>query len=748
MNDLRGKLWAKIVAFLLLVILLVIGIASAAATVYLYSQNAYRDDGEQIFSELTERYVWEGELTLRNLLESVLDGQMELDKYTRENVLYNMEHSMPNYLFSVQDGEGNPIISSRDLTVDMRYESHDQFSVNLRQLDPEPEKAIFDGGEVSAYEQAWDYISQLRDVNEVTWQVLVRPISSNVEGTDADGWILLAEETASDGPIDYRDWELCDGFGLDPGDYGFSGDTLYGQDLDAAGQLRLACEVTLTRSVTETITIDSYVPSVLNTGDRLAEKMDGVSLLLQVKDRLLVIAVACILLSVLLFVFLMCAAGRKAGVEGIYLYWVDKIPLDLLAAVLVGFSLLTVVIGFDWLGYSNYLTLSILAMVAVVAFVICCVVGVLCSTAARVKRGKWWKNTVIYLVLNLLWRITVKLAFGISKLTLSWKTALGWVGFCIVEFILYNLVFYSGGLFPMWLVIKILLTVFIGFLLYNMDRLKRGGEQLAAGDLETKIDTANLFGDFKRHAENLNSLGHGMQLAVEERTRSERMKTELITNVSHDIKTPLTSIVNYVDLLKKEDVQPETARTYIDVLDRQSARLKKLIEDLVEASKASTGALKVTMRPTDVSVLLNQAVGEYAERFEKANLTPVLDLPEDPVVILADGRYLWRVFDNLLGNICKYTMPGTRVYMFCVREGENAVISFKNISENMLNISSDELFERFTRGDASRHTEGSGLGLSIARSLVQLQNGTIDITVDGDLFKVTITFGLLGPEQG
>ena len=222
--------------------------------------------------------------------------------------------------------------------------------------------------------------------------------------------------------------------------------------------------------------------------------------------------------------------------------------------------------------------------------------------------------------------------------------------------------------------------------------------------------------------------------------KSEHFKSELITNVSHDIKTPLTSIVNYVDLLEKEELGNETAREYVAVLSRQSGKLKKLIDDLVEASKASAGVLPVHTERCELGVLLDQCAGEYGERLRAAALDLVVTKPETPVVILADGRHMWRILDNLLSNVLKYAMPGTRVYLSLTREGERAVVTLRNISRDPLNLSGEALMERFVRGDSSRNTEGSGLGLAIARSLAQLQGGELDLTVDGDLFKVTLRF--------
>lgn len=327
---------------------------------------------------------------------------------------------------------------------------------------------------------------------------------------------------------------------------------------------------------------------------------------------------------------------------------------------------------------------------------------------------------------------------------LVWQAIVIWGGISLLELIVFAAsANQPDALFAWWLLGKCILTPIIILTAIAMRRLQAGGKALADGDLNYSIDTRHLHLALRQHAENLNSIADGMQKAVNEQMRSERFRTELITNVSHDIKTPLTSIVNYVDLLKKEDVQPEKAREYIAVLDRQSARLKKLTEDLVEASKASTGALPVNLEPTEVNVLLGQVAGEYLDRLEAAGLEPVFKPDPSAPKIMADGKLLWRVFDNLLSNICKYALPGTRMYFSSEVCGETVVITFRNISRYALDISADELMERFVRGDASRSTEGSGLGLSIAQSLTQLQKGTFRLAVDGDLFKAIVTFDLL-----
>ena len=269
-------------------------------------------------------------------------------------------------------------------------------------------------------------------------------------------------------------------------------------------------------------------------------------------------------------------------------------------------------------------------------------------------------------------------------------------------------------------------------------RLEKAGQALAAGHYDYRTETSGLAGAYKAHAENLNHVADGMEKAVEERLKSERMRSELITNVTHDIKTPLTSIVNYTALLRAEPCENEKIKEYSEVLERQSERLKHLIDDLTEAARASTGSIEVNLVPCDANVLVSQAAGEYEERLSKAGLTLVTKQPEEPVMILADSRRMWRIFDNLLNNICKYALSGTRVYLQLEKAGQTAQITFKNTSREELNVSADELMERFVRGDASRHEEGSGLGLAIAQDLAKLQGGRLMLGTDGDLFKATL----------
>ena len=322
-----------------------------------------------------------------------------------------------------------------------------------------------------------------------------------------------------------------------------------------------------------------------------------------------------------------------------------------------------------------------------------------------------------------------------------WRTALAFVLICIIEaVVLVKTIWWDGEFIIFWTIEKIILFPIVISFSLALRRFEKAGQKLAEGDFAYKTSTTALVGSFKRHAENMNSIAEGMSRAVDERMRSERMKTELITNVSHDLKTPLTSIVNYATLISNEKSDNPKIAEYSEVLVRQSVRLKRLIEDLVEASKASTGSLEVSLVPCDAAVFITQAAGEYEERLSDAGLTLVTKQPETPVMIMADGRRMWRIFDNLMSNICKYSQSGTRVYLSLEEISGHAIIMFKNTSRDELNVSTDELTERFVRGDASRNTEGSGLGLSIAKSLTELQNGALNIAVDGDLFKAALVF--------
>lgn len=463
------------------------------------------------------------------------------------------------------------------------------------------------------------------------------------------------------------------------------------------------------------------------------------------------IIAAAALIVLVCFVFLLCAAGHHPGVEGVRPGWGTRLPLDLLTAAVA----LALFLGIQLVVEANFGGIGVVLIVVLGSAALAGIFTGWCmSFALRLKLGGWWRNTVIYVALRWAWRVLKKLGGGLRSfgrslagllggIPLVGKTVLIFLGLCVLEGfgILFSMFAWSWGVLAfLWVVEKLLLFLAVLAVALMCRKLLLGGRALAAGDLAYQVDTKGMVLDFKAHGEDLNHIAQGMAAAVEERMRSERMKTELITNVSHDIKTPLTSIINYADLIGQEPKDSDKIPEYAAVLTRQSERLKRLIEDLVEASKASTGNLEVNLAPCQPGVLLTQAAGEYEQKLKDAGLDLVTRQPETAVTILADGRRLWRVFDNLMNNICKYAQRGTRVYLTLEEQDGQAVISFKNTSRAPLDIPAEELLERFVRGDAARTGEGNGLGLSIAKSLTELQQGTLDLTVDGDLFKVVLKF--------
>ena len=491
--------------------------------------------------------------------------------------------------------------------------------------------------------------------------------------------------------------------------------------------------------------IDLYVAKNMTKNDLFSVTAKIIDIGFKLRFVTVFIFIGAFIGFIVLLCYLYCAAGHVIGgiIKQNYL---DLLPFDIFTAAVALLAFLSYAIVE---GMSYDMSSAILWIFTVGSIDYFIALGYTMSFATRIKLRTLIKNTVIYRILSFFSKYFKRFAkwlrFLFTNLSLVKKTILILCGVAVVEFImvLFALLEYYHLPELLVLILAFVSLVFFVAAIYFaiiLQKIKQGGEKIAAGDLHYKINTEYMYGDFEGFCQSLNNINSGLQTAVNEKMKSEHFKTELITNVSHDIKTPLTSIINYVDLIKKEDPQNETVKQYIDVLDRQSGRLKKLVEDLMEASKASTGNLAVELAVCDVGVLLGQTLGEFQEKLEKAELIPILNQPEESVKIMADGRHLWRVFDNLMNNVCKYAQSHTRVYLDVKKENSKAVITFRNISKYQLNISSDELMERFVRGDSSRNTEGSGLGLSIARSLVDLQGGEMNLSVDGDLFKVTVSF--------
>lgn len=440
-------------------------------------------------------------------------------------------------------------------------------------------------------------------------------------------------------------------------------------------------------------------------------------------------------------IYLIYSLGYVKNKEEIYLSWLDKIPLEILffgyfLLFFVEAALLAICLSV----ISVDVNLCVMLIMLVGYFSVLSALYGAGTLLKRIKVHTFFKNSVTYRILK--WLVqkykNVKNTISSNK-NLGGKIALYFIGIVTVS-ILIGLIFKEFGIlldivFWIWCYYKIMKEV---------DKFKQihdATEKIYKGDTDIKLDESLYTGVLKELAIYINDIAGGFSNAIKESLKSERLKTELITNVSHDIKTPLASIINYVDLLKQENIQNEKAKEYIEVLDNKSQRLKKLIEDLVEASKASSGNIKINKEVLNVKELLNQVTGEFEDKFNSRCLNIISKLPEETVYIKADSRYLYRVLENTYSNVAKYAEENTRVYIDCILEEKNTVaIYVKNISKDELNISADELMQRFVRGDKSRNTEGSGLGLSIAKSLTELQDGTFNIYLDGDLFKVAIKF--------
>ena len=484
----------------------------------------------------------------------------------------------------------------------------------------------------------------------------------------------------------------------------------------------------------------------------------------------------------LLAAYLCCAAGRKPGSDEVHAGGLNRTPLDLYA-IIVGAGIWCVAALLvphmdSLLSMERSLILAILGYSGYGCSLM--VVGFCFAFAAQVKTpgAYWWNNSicgrcwhllvrflkwcwrVVPAVLKWVWNLFLRILRAGEKVVIwCWELVLGllravgrwvrriygmlpliwqWIIAIPLLFLLLLVNIGSAGTLGILLRLGVvgLVTVYFAF---SFGTLLSGAQKMCSGDLESKVDDRLLVGCFREFADSLNSLSDVAVVAAREQSKSERMRSELITNVSHDIKTPLTSIINYVDLLQMPHT-PEQEAEWLAVLNRQSGRLKKLIEDLIEMSKAASGSLPVDIVELDAGEAVNQALGEFADKLAAAELTPVFHAPEAPEFMLADGRLAWRAMSNLLSNAVKYALPGTRFYIDISRVEENVLISMKNISREPLNVSAEDLMERFVRGDTSRNTEGSGLGLNIAKNLMELQKGKLQLLVDGDLFKATLIF--------
>ena len=474
-------------------------------------------------------------------------------------------------------------------------------------------------------------------------------------------------------------------------------------------------------------------------------------ILMQVRYLLIVALGVGLILFAACLVYLCCAAGKKRAGDLPVPGGLNRLPLDIYGAVTATISLLaavaTIEIVEEFIYYGAW-GWFVLAVGCVFAASVCIVVFLFGLAAQWKMHGFYaWRHSFIGWCCGKLCKVLRIIWIGLCKLysllPLVWKYLL--IGLAMGFFPLWFF-YLAAAWHPFWLCFLLLSCLcdiaIIVYGAYAYGTVLQGAGKMAAGELYSKVDTKYLVGNYKTCGENLNVLADVAVVAAKKQMQSDRMKTELITNVSHDIKTPLTSIINYIDLLQKAETK-EQSDEYLQVLDRQSQSLKKLIDDLIEMSKATTGNISVDLEQVDAVEAVTQALGEFSDKLSAQELEVVFSQPEAAIPIMADGRLLWRVLSNLLSNVVKYAMPGTRVYVDMLTRQSRVDISIKNISREALNVSAEELLERFVRGDASRNTEGSGLGLNIAKSLVELQKGNLELVVDGDLFKVKLTFPAL-----
>lgn len=747
-NSLMGSTLAKVVAFVLMIAAAIVGVLGLYGTCMLADSGAY-SSGKMMFihDQLLYRQVNQDLYRIRDWYEN--ESLQTMEAYCRQrNIWVKVEcYDLDTDEFLGEWKNEDYVDKTNDLTY--RLESQVQHSKDNTYINTEASSASdgyesYGSSENSDIIERHTYVGTVSDAESITAAEQEALSSGNLEKyLDLGDSVSLGGETYV--PVEraeqYAKWMIEDA-------------------LSETERLQEeAAEETLAernKRIVVTLTVN---PS-LSKEDEYALIYHQAEQFYDNRNVIPVVCCAGTILALLCFIFLLCSAGHKNGREGITPSAIHEIHLDVYTVVVAVGAFIGLYLAVGWIGVNSSMINLIVLVVLFAAEVIWCTLYFM-ELAIRLKMGKWWQNTILYRVFRFFGRFCKRVFRGIVKLIrgipMVWRTALLCLAVCVVEF--FGLIlFYNDRvvLLFFWAIEKFILCGAITFVALMCKELQEGSEALADGDLNYKLDTSHMVLSFKEHGENLNRIGEGISAAVEQRMKSEHLKTELITNVSHDIKTPLTSIINYADLIGKEvsgdakdtgdGAGTETAQEreqhiseYAEVLLRQSQKLKKLLDDLLEASKATTGNLEVHPEVCDVSVLLSQAVGEYEQRFAEKKLETIVKQPEETVKVMADGRHLWRVFDNLLNNIYKYAQEGSRVYLNVEHDGQNVNIIFRNMSAYPLEMSPEELEERFTRGDRSRHMEGNGLGLSIAKSLTELQKGDMEIVTDGDLFKVVIT---------
>ena len=527
-----------------------------------------------------------------------------------------------------------------------------------------------------------------------------------------------------------------------------NGEQIYALNSLLEQKLSAGLELTVSgvRQQDKRITLQYYLPASLPVTDDIRGNYLILSHIYSYSESALIAVFVFFLLTVAVCVPMCAAAGRRSDTGELHAGRLHRMTYEFFWLL----PLLMLAAGGIWLGIlfnvgSSYRVTAIFC-VGIVLMIAASSILWLYTTAVRVKTNTFWQSFgLIRLFRQLLGLFRGNVLS--SVLVTVYVVVLGILNAVVMRNYYHNLDYHDYIAEFAMLLLDLLTLLFLLYCIYAYFELHRHAGQIEKGDFTAVKHKIPLHGDFAAFDRSLSGITDSVAEIVDRQMRAEHLRTELITNVSHDLKTPLTSIVNYVDLLSREPMQTAAAEEYLEVLRRQAARLKKLTLDLVDASKASTGNLTVELVPTNVQVLIGQITAEYEEQLSQHGLTLMQNIPEEPLMIQADGRQIWRVFDNLLNNACKYALQGTRVYLDVCCENAQILVTLKNISATQLNVTAEELMERFVRGDASRHTEGSGLGLSIARDLTALQNGTLELQTDGDLFKALLRFPQYCPPE-
>lgn len=678
MNSLKSRLGVKIVAVILFVVSFILAAASGSGVLYMAYHNVYFDGGNATREEIINDYMETEMQNIAYAIEAEINSDIYEKYYGYDSNYHNYLKKDSNLSIKVSDKNGEVLYSSLSNSGN-KYEKYtDNVIFKAEQIKRETL-------DFETYQERWNYIEECQN---------------KYYNVEYDAYDMNTDEDEA-----------------------------------------LECVLEISYLLGENIDVQIYgaMGDKLDVKDQFYFNLKWYDFIVSIRYVIIAVAVVSLVLCISMLIFLICGAGHRPDKDGIQLNWADKIPFDLYIVVI----LLTAVFILEaivW--FLNCIGTALLAIALMTMAAICFVLlllAMILSFATRAKAGAWWKNTLIFRVIMLIYRGGRLIITSVPVMPKIFIMLAITCGILLFTACMYP----ENGSIVLWLMECVVLVLIVVKLVQQLKTLKNGIVKISEGDFNCHIDTGNLLPELKDCGEKINSIGSVLSKEVNERMKSERFKTELITNVSHDIKTPLTSIINYVDLIKKKDCKDEELNKYVDVLDRQSGRLKKLIEDLVECSKAQTGNISVNKAKLDLGVLLDQVVGEYQEKLEANNLSLVVSKPEYPVYISADGRLLWRAVENLLNNTCKYALPQTRVYLSLEVSNSAAVVALKNISKEALNVSGEELMERFVRGDSSRNTEGSGLGLSIAKSLIELQQAKMDLEIDGDLFKVVLRFSVM-----